>query len=432
MRTTNYPNARPLQPRFCRVSCLFDEIDLMGCNARALALVAASTSTSVLPRRFAQDSTHSCESRSELIILKQYDPSMNNIFTRLQSMLLLFSLPFVSICHGQETSELKGENSSTITEGQLKNHGNPASQPDPLRISDYIRRIFQDREGHLWLGTNGDGVCRYDGDSLKYYSIDEGFGGFAVRGIVEDRAGNVWFGTDRGITKFDGTSFANFSEADGLIGNDVWSIAIDSKGIIWIGTLEGVSRFDGTTFTRFEIPESEPDYTRGVTSANIVHCILEDSKGRMWFATNGGAYVFDGESLTNISEKDGLCSNSVNDILEDAEGNFWFATYHNGVCRWDGESFTHIGTKDGVHGTEAWKLYADQLGNVWFPIEHSGLYRYDGKEFTNFHRKQGLNSEAIQCFLEDREGRVWVGGVFGLFRFDGKSFFQVTKEGPWK
>jgi ligand-binding sensor domain-containing protein len=314
----------------------------------------------------------------------------------------------------------------------LKNHGDPLFQPDPLRISNYIRRIFQDKKGHLWFGTNGDGVCRYDGDALKYFSVDEGFAGVAVRGIVEDRIGNVWFGTEQGLTKFDGTSFTNFKEKDGLIGSDVWSIMIDSKGMIWVGTLNGVCRFNGKEFAPFVLPAAKPDYSRGVTSANIVHCIMEDRKGRMWFASNDGAYFLDGETLTNISEKDGLCHNSVNDILEDRDGNIWFATHHNGVCRWDGKSFTHISAKDGVIGTEAWKLYKDNSGNIWFPIEHSGLYRYDGKGFTNFHREQGLHSEAIQCFLEDREGRIWAGGVFGLFRLDHNSFSPVTKEGPWK
>ncbi len=88
------------------------------------------------------------------------------------------------------------------------------------------------------------------------------------------------------------------------------------------------------------------------------------------------------------------------------------------------KSFVHFTEADGVSGTEAWKLYLDRLGNVWFPIEHSGIYRYDGKSFINFNRKDGLNSGAIQCFLEDREGRIWIGGVFGLFRYDGIRFSQ--------
>jgi len=300
------------------------------------------------------------------------------------------------------------------------------------QLSQFIRRIFQDRSGNLWFGTNGDGVIRYDGERLEYFSLKEGFGGVAVRGIVEDAAGNVWFGTDGGLTRYDGKSFTNFTEKDGLINKDVWSLEIDHKGIIWIGTLQGISCFNGKVFTPFVIPASEPDYTRGVTSARIVHSIMEDSQGRMWFGTSGGAYIYDGKSLSNISEQDGLCNNSVNCILEDRKGTIWFATHHQGICRWDGLSFTNITEQEGVNGTEAWDLYEDRSSNIWFPMEHFGVYRYDGKSFVNFHNGEGLASDAIQCTFEDKEGRLWVGGYKGLFRFDGKSFFPVTTEGPWE
>ena len=136
-----------------------------------------------------------------------------------------------------EPTELLPE---TAAESRETNENQPAIQdpgpdvyPAPDAISAFVRRIFQDTKGDLWFGTNGDGVIRYDGDSLEYFSINEGFGGVAVRGIVEDREGNVWFGTEGGVTKYDGESFTNFAEKDGLASNDVWSIVIDSKGMIW-------------------------------------------------------------------------------------------------------------------------------------------------------------------------------------------------------
>jgi len=161
------------------------------------------------------------------------------------------------------------------------------------QLSSFVRRIFQDSHGNFWFGTNGDGVIRYTPSEhlpvipLEYFSLDKGFGGHTVRGIVEDQDGNIWFGTSGGITKYDGESFTNFTERDGLASNDVWCIEIDRAGIIWIGTLQGVSRFDGEVFTPFFIPESEPDFSVGVTSARIVHSIMEDSAGKMWFGTNG-------------------------------------------------------------------------------------------------------------------------------------------------
>jgi ligand-binding sensor domain-containing protein len=116
--------------------------------------------------------------------------------------------------------------------GKLKSQDVPSTLLAHEQLSRFVRRIFQDQRGHLWFGTNGDGVIRYDGESLASFSINEGFGGVAVRGIVQDKQGYIWFGTERGITRYDGKSFVNFTEKDGLINDDVWSVAIDSKGTI--------------------------------------------------------------------------------------------------------------------------------------------------------------------------------------------------------
>lgn len=361
---------------------------------------------------------------------------------------LLTFLVVVTPVYGQDKPELQKDSlaeSGIVSNETMSQVNQPASQflgpPDTpaghnsaLQISQFVRRIFQDKRGNLWFGTNGDGVCRYDGKSLDYYSPENGFGGTAVRGIVEDKDGNLWFGTNGGVSKYDGDSFVNFTVSDGLSDNDVWSIYGDRTGNIWVGSLGGACRFDTSSgrFSPFPIPEAEPDYLRGVTSAKIVHCIMEDSKGKMWFGTGGGAYIYDGTSVTNISEKDGLCSNSVNSILEDRQGNIWFATHHKGVSRYDGKSFTNFTENGTISGNEVWSLYEDRSGNIWFPAEGFGVYRYDGKTFTNFHEKEGLASHAIQCIFEDNQGRLWLGGWLGLFRYDGKSIFQVTTEGPWE
>lgn len=308
--------------------------------------------------------------------------------------------------------------------------GNPPEIERTEPISTFIRRIHKDRRGHHWFGTNGDGVLRWDGTKLEGFSIREGFGGVAVRAIVEDEKGHVWFGTERGLTRYDGSSFVNFTKAHGLVGDDVWALLIDRKGITWVGTAEGVSRFDGKAFTTFELPESPPDPTRGVTGPRMVHCIMEDRRGRLWFATSGGAYVFDKGTLSNISEADGLCNEVVNCILEARDGSIWFATHHDGVCRFDGTTFTQFGMDKGVEGTEAWDLFEDSRGNIWFPVENAGVYRYDGTSFDLLDETKGLTSNAIQCTFEDDDGRIWLGGYRGLFRCDGDRVVPVGRNGP--
>ena len=71
-------------------------------------------------------------------------------------------------------------------------------------LSAFIRRIFQDRSGCLWFGTNGDGVGRYNGKVVEFFSVKEGFPGEAVRAIVQDKHDTIWFGTDHGLIKYAG------------------------------------------------------------------------------------------------------------------------------------------------------------------------------------------------------------------------------------
>ena len=299
-------------------------------------------------------------------------------------------------------------------------------------ISQFVRRIHEDRRGHLWLGTNGDGVARWNGEVLEYFSIEQGFGGVAVRGIVDGADSTVWFGTEGGLTKFDGASFTNYTERDGLVSNDIWCLQFDRRGELWIGTQAGVSRFDGTRFTSFDLPDAEPHPAAGVTGPRMVRGINEDRAGRLWFGTNGGAYVYDGRSLRNYSEADGLSNDYLNDILEGQDGRVWFATHFGGVSYLEGDTITAVTEADGVDGIEVWDLYMDRSGQVWFPVENTGIYRFDGTTFKNYSEADGLTAGAIQCSYQDRDGRMWFGGYHGLFRLDGDSLVSISRRGPWR
>ena len=112
-------------------------------------------------------------------------------------------------------------------------------------LSPFIRRIFEDRSGRLWFGTNGDGVACYNGKAVDFFHAKEGFPGEAVRAIVQDKHDAMWFGTDYGLIKYDGVRFTTYTTENGLAHNDIWSVIIDRDGLLWIGTFGGVSRFDG-------------------------------------------------------------------------------------------------------------------------------------------------------------------------------------------
>src|SRR6218665_793593 len=42
------------------------------------------------------------------------------------------------------------------------------------QIGEYVRRIFLDKNGSIWCGTNGEGAARYDGKDLVYFTTEDG------------------------------------------------------------------------------------------------------------------------------------------------------------------------------------------------------------------------------------------------------------------
>jgi len=300
------------------------------------------------------------------------------------------------------------------------------------QLSHWVRNIYQNKKGNLWFGTNHYGVMRYDGEMLEYFSEEQGVGNDRISGIAEDKEGNVWIATAGGLTKYDGTSFINFSENNNQINDEIWDIEIDDDGLIWLGTTSGVSQFDGKNFTSFPLPEIKVKDTTSIISYKRVSSILQDKKGALWFGTDGfGICKYDGRTFTHFTEENGLSNNNVADLLEDKDGNIWIGTMYGGISRYNGKTFTNFTKNGDVNGNEAYALYEDNIGNIWFAVENFGVYRYDGKSFTNYYTNEGLDTNGIQSIFEDREGRFWFGGWKGLFRYDGESFYTVTKEGPW-
>ena len=337
----------------------------------------------------------------------------------------------------------KWENRNSETELQSETSNEQQTQwVDPLfeiegQLCQHLRVIYQDKNDHLWFGTNVYGLMRYNGDTLEYFDDERGFADGRVTGILEDDAGILWIGSSGGLTKYDGTTFTKFTEEDGLINHEIWSLIIDSYGLFWIGTMEGISQFDGETFTTFEFPKAMVQDTNTILSYNRISTILEDSSGTFWFGTDGfGITRYNpsaiGESaFTHFTKANGLPDNNIADIYEDKSGNIWIATMFGGVSRFDGNTFHNLNQDGTLEGLEAGGFYEDKNGDLWFAVEHQGVYRYDGSGFANYNKDDGLQTGTVICIYQDRDERFWLGGWLGLFRFDGERFFPVTKNGPW-
>lgn len=84
-------------------------------------------------------------------------------------------------------------------------------------------------------------------------------------------------------------------------------------------------------------------------------------------------------------------------------------------------------TKNGPN-TIVRNIKQDRKGNIWV-ASWKGIFRYDGKSFTNITSK--VSSARFFSVLEDKKGNFWFSSVgSGVYYYDGKSFRNfTTKDG---
>lgn len=119
---------------------------------------------------------------------------------------------------------------------------------EKLPIEDHVANsIFEDKDGVLWLGTEGRGIIRYDGNESRNYTINEGVpSNFCTVLYVEDE-GIIWATRDREVYRLHYDAGASrpvrFSELSRS--HDVISDAFLGMpdGECWLGTAGGFLRY---------------------------------------------------------------------------------------------------------------------------------------------------------------------------------------------
>jgi ligand-binding sensor domain-containing protein len=317
-----------------------------------------------------------------------------------------------------------------------------------------VRAILQDSSGAYWFGSHFEGVCRFDGANLTYFTVEDGLSDNQIRSIREDRNGVVWFEGGVGISGFDGEriitpSNRSYTSKDDwhLETGDLWFKEDGSTGATEAEGRPGVYRYDGNTFTYLAFPHPADRADSGYASTGMA----QGKGGRLWFATYRAVFGYDGRAFTIIDDKSlGLTDDTgrlhVRCVLEDSKGNIWIGNNGIGVILHDGHTATNF-TKDKGLGkvdprvgrmtpqpgdvtdgspalNRVFSIGEDRAGNIWFGTIEDGAWRYDGKSLRNFLAKDGLTSKDIMAIYTDRRGDLWLAGN-GVFKFNGTSFDRI-------
>ncbi|MDO9261253.1 MAG: two-component regulator propeller domain-containing protein [Flavobacteriaceae bacterium] len=115
---------------------------------------------------------------------------------------------------------------------------------------------------------------------LTQFTLNDGLPSNTIYDITQDAQGNMLFATDFGVSKFDGNSFKNYTIEDGLLDNEILQLFKDSKQRIWLLGFNGKVGFlfNNTVFN----PKNTPFLNQLKFSSYIIN-IFEDSQQNIWF-----------------------------------------------------------------------------------------------------------------------------------------------------
>lgn len=197
------------------------------------------------------------------------------------------------------------------------------------------KAFYNDRDGNVWVGTNGDGLFRFKEPAIRMFTTDDGLPNNVQMTVLAAHDGSIWSGANcGGLSRFDGTRFQTFNDKNGLGNTCVWAIAEDANHDLWIGTWGGGAyHYRNGIFTQFSQNEGMAD--------DRVTSIVAARDGSIWFATQNGLTRLRNGQFRTYTKADGLSANLIMRVLEDRDGVIWVGG-GEGVDRLVGDRFEKL------------------------------------------------------------------------------------------
>ncbi len=276
----------------------------------------------------------------------------------------------------------------------------------PALSTGWVKALWADSDGTLWIGTGGGGLVRYRDGVFTAFTHEDGLSDDRVGAVLRDRSGRLWIGTEGGgLARFVDGRFETVGKEAGLSGDYVFSIAEDSAGTIWVGTDAGLNRLDASgirVYTR-----------RDGLASDRVTALAAGRGGVLWVGGVGGVTRLRGGEFVRYGSKDGLTSELVNWLYEDARGALWIGTHGGGLNRLYDGAISALTSATGFPGDMVWTIYEDREGHLWLGVVAAGLVRLQDGAFDTYGKSEGLSADIALAVLEDRSGALWVGTAGG-------------------
>ena len=291
---------------------------------------------------------------------------------------------------------------------------------DKGSISDNsLPELYVDDSDALWVGTYKNGVNYYSAASTKFYTIPLG----DVCTITQDLNGNLWCGTnDEGIVVYNPTTglSSRFQGAQTGLGSEVVvSSATMKEGTLYFGTFNG-------GFTRFShgVWKSYHAGTSGLAN-NSVWCLAEAPDHRLLIGTLGGGFqIFDPNTEkfeTYNTSNSKLTSNFINSLFVQNANRLLLGHSQNmSLFDFHDRKITDLGKMPNGKAFLSPSInysMIDSRGLLWIATP-SGIAMYDLKsnQVENINNLNGTPGAVGCSIIEDKQHNMWLVSEFVVTR----------------
>ena len=307
---------------------------------------------------------------------------------------------------------------------------------DPEKVKDgVVTGLAQDGEGFVWVATT-EGLVRFDGLRFRTYLAQRddpaSLPGNVVRVLMRARDGRLWLGTEaEGVARYDPLTdgFERFDEADGVPRLPVRALAEDAEGRIWVGTSGGGLRRLDPRMRRTEVWCHDPADPASLADDRI-SAMLVDREGQLWIGTWRGLLrrrhadaAFE-RVLSDPGDPLGFANARIRAIAQTANGDIWVGAQQGQVAvlpafavtsasaptpetarRWAGHGFSSLA--EPVPG-EVWLGHA--AGIDVHALDDARLLR---TLRPSAGQTLALDAAEVRALLVDASGLLWVGSFGG-------------------
>jgi ligand-binding sensor domain-containing protein/AraC-like DNA-binding protein len=289
-------------------------------------------------------------------------------------------------------------------------------------LSNNVKKICQDREETLWIGTS-KGLFRVKDKAkvIDMYTTREGLSNDDVFEMLKDSDGNLWVATFRGLNRLKKEQSGNVIIEKLFEYCPVCCVFEDREKNLWIGTWKaGLRRLKNAKFLSHA--SSQDRNMKG----EIVCSVFADRQGDTWIgAHNGKLYRYRLDEFIEALEIPGITGGDISAIAGDSEGNLWIGTSEDGVFQKKGKTFKQYTTRNGLANNYVFFIYNDRQNNLWFGT-YDGVSRYHHGRLESLKVRDGLSGKYVMDVYEDNNHHIWLATPGGITVIKDGKFNRVN------